>query len=65
MPVCRPLGKGWYEARTNLQNRIARAFFTIDGADMVPLRGFIKKLQTTPAGDLELARARLQSYRRS
>ena len=65
MPVCRPLGKGLYEVRTNLNRRIARVLFTIEGDHMVLLHGFIKKAQTTPASDLELARSRLRTYRRS
>ena len=65
MPVCRPLGKGLYEVRTNLKSRIARVLFAIEDGEMVLLHGFIKKSQTTPAADLELARARLQIYRRS
>ncbi len=58
MPVCRPLGKGLYEVRSNLeQNRIARVLFYIDRASrMVLLHGFIKKTQQTPEKDLELAR---------
>jgi len=63
MPVCRPLGKGLYEVRTNLTDRIARVLFTIEDADMVLLHGFIKKSQTTPVTDLELARARLRNLK--
>ena len=63
MPVCRPLGKGLYEVRTNLDRRIARVFFAIEGDEMVLLHGFIKKAQATPAAELELARARLKTYR--
>ena len=65
MPVCRPLGKGLYEVRTRLKDRIARMFFTIDGDEMVLLHGFIKKSQATPASELDLARKRLQTWRRS
>ena len=65
MPVCRALGKGLYEVRTNLKNRIARVFFTIDGDEMVLLHGFIKKSQATPDAELTLARNRLQTWRRS
>src|SRR6185437_10289279 len=60
MPVCRPLGKGLYEVRTNLKDRIARVFFTIDEDEMVLLHGFIKKSQATPDSELSLARTRLQ-----
>jgi phage-related protein len=58
MPVCKPLGDGVYEVRTNLaQNRIARVLFYIDKKGrMVLLHGFIKKTQETPAEDLDLAR---------
>jgi phage-related protein len=65
MPVSRPLGKGLYEVRTNLKDRIARVFFTIDGEAMVLLHGFIKKSQATPDSELALARSRLQQWRRS
>lgn len=65
MPVCRPLGKGLYEVRTNLTNRIARVLFAIEDDKMVLLHGFIKKSQATPADDLDLARTRLQTFRRS
>jgi phage-related protein len=57
MPVCKSLGSGIYEVRTNLaQNRIARVLFYIDKKSrMVLLHGFIKKTQKTPREDLELA----------
>lgn len=57
MPVCKPLGHGIYEVRSNLaQNRIARVFFYIDKKGrMVLLHGFIKKTQKTPDDDLDLA----------
>jgi phage-related protein len=64
MPLCRPLGQGLYEVRTRLKDRIARVLFGIERSDMVLLHGFIKKSQNTPKGDLELARKRLQLYRR-
>jgi hypothetical protein len=37
MPVCRPLGKGLYEVRSTLDNRIARVLFAIEGGDMILL----------------------------
>ncbi len=64
MPVCRPLGKGLYEVRSTLDNRIARVLFAIEGGDMILLHGFIKKSQKTPAADLDIARKRLNEYRR-
>jgi phage-related protein len=58
MPLCRSLGDGLYEVRSDLsQNRIARILFYIDLAGrMVLLHGFIKKTQKTPQDDLEQAR---------
>jgi len=66
MPVCKPLGDGVFEVRTNLhQNRIARVLFYIDGKGrMVLLHGFIKKKQKTPREDLELARNNQSKHQR-
>ena len=56
MPVCRPMGKGLYEVRTNLPGKkIARVLFCIAGSEMVLLHGFLKKTQRTPKSDLDLA----------
>lgn len=58
MPVCRPLGDGLYEVRSNLSgSRIARVLFYVDGRGrMVLLHGFFKKTQKTPTAEMELAR---------
>ncbi len=59
MPVCRPLGDGLWEVRSNItQGRISRVPFCIHGGRMVLLHGFIKKTQKTPQSDLDLASAR-------
>jgi phage-related protein len=59
MPVCRPMGDGLYEVRTNLDDkRIARVIFCFSGGKMVLLHGFIKKSPKTPKPDLELAKKR-------
>ena len=56
MPLCRSLGKGLWEVRSNLtQGRIARVLFCEHEGKMVLLHAFIKKTQKTPPGDLELA----------
>jgi phage-related protein len=56
MPLCRALGKGLWEVRSELtQNRIARVLFCIHGGRMVLLHGFIKKTQKTADIDLDLA----------
>jgi len=66
MPVCRPMGGGIYEVRTNLaQNRIARVLFYIDKKGrMVLLHGFIKKTQKTPDEDLDLAKSNKTRHQR-
>lgn len=64
MPVCKRLGNGLYEVRTNLnQNRIARMFFYVDTRGrMVLLHGFVKKTQRTPQQDLDLARSNMSKH---
>jgi phage-related protein len=59
MPLCRPLGSGLWEVRSNLtQGRVARLIFCAAEGRMVLLHGFVKKTQKTPQPDLELARNR-------
>jgi len=59
MPLCRPLGGGLWEVRTDLtSNRIARVIFCATQGYMVLLHGFIKKTQKTPPTELGLARTR-------
>ncbi|HYA04482.1 MAG TPA: type II toxin-antitoxin system RelE/ParE family toxin [Xanthobacteraceae bacterium] len=59
MPLCRPLGRGLWEVRSDITDgRIARVLFSVEGGRMVLLHGFIKKMQKTPAADLELAAKR-------
>ena len=59
MPLCRALGKGLWEVRSELtQGRIARVLFSIHEGRMVLLHAFIKKTQKTPDTDLKLAMKR-------
>jgi phage-related protein len=59
MPLCRPLGGGLWEVRTDLPTRrTARVLLCIHNEQLVALHGFIKKTRTTPADDLALARKR-------
>jgi phage-related protein len=60
MPVCRSLGAGLWEVRSNLSNRIARIMFCISDGKMVLLHGFIKKSKTAPKKDIELAMRRMR-----
>ncbi len=56
MPLCRPLGKGLWEVRSDVTDGgIARVLFCIIDGRMVLLHGFIKKTQKTPDTDLLLA----------
>ena len=59
MPLCRPLGYGLWEVRSNLSgNRISRVIFCAAEGRMILLHGFIKKTQRTPDAELHLAKAR-------
>jgi phage-related protein len=61
MPYCRPLGRGLWEVRSDLDgNRIGRTFFCLVSGEMVLLHGFVKKSQATPKQDLDLARDRMK-----
>ena len=66
MPVCRPMGQGLYEVRSNLSGKqIARVLFYVDKRGrMVLLHGFIKKTQKTPAEDLKLAAGNKSKHER-
>jgi phage-related protein len=63
MPLCRALGDGLWELRTNLPaNRIARVVFCVAQERIVVLHGFIKKTQKTPDNELALARKRKREF---
>ena len=61
MPLCRSLGTGLWEVRSNLSsNRIARlVFFVMEGRIGV-VHGFIKKTRKTPPTDIALAQKRMK-----
>jgi phage-related protein len=59
MPLCRPMGNGLWEVRTDLPTkRTARVLLCLYREHLVALHGFIKKTRTTPDEDLALARKR-------
>lgn len=59
MPVCKPLGSGLYEVRSNLASRrISRVIFCIHENQMILLHAFIKKDQKAPLNEISLARQR-------
>ncbi len=64
MPYSRILEKGLYEVRSNISDgRIARILFCIQENKMILLHGFIKKTQTTPDKEKEIARKRMKEVR--
>ena len=61
MPLCRPMGGGLWEIRTDLPDKtIARVFFCVFDGQMILLHGFIKKTQKTPKTKLDLAQKRMR-----
>jgi len=59
MPLCRPLGNGLWEIRTDLPTkRTSRVLLCFYQEHLVALHGFIKKTRATPDEDLALARKR-------
>ena len=64
MPLCRPLGGGLWEVRSDLtSNRIARVLFCFSEGRLIALHGFIKKTQKTPDAELALARKRMREFK--
>jgi phage-related protein len=59
MPLCRPLGNGLWEVRTDLPtHQTARVLLCLHQEHLVALHGFVKKTRATPDEDLALARRR-------
>jgi len=63
MPVVRKMQPGLWEVRSKIPEGIARVLFTVVGAEMVLLHGFVKKSQATPKTDLALAISRMKEVR--
>lgn len=61
MPLCRSLGGGLWEVRSELAGgRIARILFCIDAGRMVLLNAFFKKTQKTPQVEIDKALSRMK-----
>lgn len=61
MPLCRALGHGLWELRTELSGRtISRVFIGFHRGTLYALHAFIKKTQRTPDRELAIARRRKQ-----
>lgn len=56
MPVCRSMGRGLWEARSNISGgRIVRVLFFVSDGKLFLLHAFIKKTRGTPQEELALA----------
>lgn len=65
MPLCRPMGGGLWEVRTDLPSkRTARVLLCLYREHLVALHGFIKKTRATPDEDLATARRRQKELKR-
>jgi phage-related protein len=65
MPLCRPLGGGLWEVRTDLATkRTARVLLCLYRSHLVALHAFIKKTRATPDEDLAMARKRQKELER-
>src|ERR1700730_15876406 len=65
MPLCRALGNGLWEIRTDLTaQRTAGVLLCLYREHLVALHGFIKKTRTTPSEDLATARKRQKELER-
>src|SRR5450755_2356087 len=61
MPLCRPMGSGIWEIRTDLPTRrTSRVLVCVYREHLVALHGFIKKTRVTADEDLKVARMRLK-----
>ena len=61
MPLCRSLGAGLWEVRTDLSDKkIGRVLFCTHNNFLWALHGFVKKSQKTLKPDLDIARKRMK-----
>ena len=65
MPLCRPMGNGLWEVRTDLPTkRTARVVLCLYREHLVALHGFIKKTRATTDEDWATARKRQKELER-
>ena len=65
MPLVRKREPDLCELRMQLEDRIARVVFTVDGQVLVLLHGFIKQSRKMPEREFATARRRLRTYMES
>lgn len=61
-PLVDSMGKGMWEVRSSLGERIARVFFIVHKEEVILLHGIIKKGRTAPDHEIDLARKRQAIY---
>lgn len=62
MPHSRPIGRGLFELRPRGPEGVGRALYCyLMGQRVIILHGFVKKSERTLAGDLEIARRRMEA----
>jgi len=60
-PLCRTLGRGPWEFRTDLPNRrTSRVLFQMHDGKLIVLHAWIKKTRKSPLPDVNLARKRMK-----
>ena len=65
MPLCRPMGNGLWEVRTDLPTkRTARVLLCLNQEHLDALHGFIKKTRARPDKELAIARRRQEELER-
>jgi phage-related protein len=65
MPLCRPMGSGLWEIRTDLPTgKTARVLICLCRVHLVALHGFIKKTRATLDEDMAVARKRQKELER-
>jgi phage-related protein len=55
LPLVKNLGRGIWEIRSKLDNRISRVLFIFHDGTMILLHAFIKKTQKTPPQEIDIA----------
>ena len=64
MPFTRAMGKGLFEMRAKGQAGIARGFFcTVSSRTIIILHIFVKKTESTPQKELQLAKKRMKEVK--
>lgn len=65
MPLCRPMGRGLWEIRTDLPTgKTARVLICFCRGRLVALHGFIKKTRATQEEHMAIARRRMKELER-